>query len=143
MCGQVAIEDFRVKGSKEERIIRILEPIMSQHRLVFDKKPIKDETNQRQITRLTEKRGSLKHDDRVDILASAVHHWENALAISPDQQVQRNRDKETKETIKEWLGNKRILGILGEKVSGAILVNNKELKQPPMNLKDRFKRRLK
>jgi len=142
MCGQVAIEDFRVKGSKEGRIIRILEPIMSQHRLVFDKKPIKDETNQRQITRLTEKRGSLKHDDRVDILASAVHHWDDALAISPDQQVQRNQEKETKQTIKEWLGNKRILGILGERVSGAILVNNKELKQKPVNLKDRFKRRL-
>jgi len=142
MCGQVAIEDFRVKGAKEERIIRTLEPIMSQHRLVFDKKAIKDETNQRQITRITEKRGSLKHDDRVDILASAVHHWESALAISPDQQIIKNQQKETKETIKDWLSNKRVLGLLGDKVSGAVLVNDQPLKKPHINLKDRFKRRL-
>lgn len=142
MCGQVAIEDFRVKGAKEERIIRILEPIMSQHRLVFDKKPIKDEENQRQITRITERRGSLKHDDRVDILASAVHHWTDALAISPDQEIVKNREREAKETIKEWLGNKRVLGILGERVSGAILLNDKAITKSKHNLLDRYKRRL-
>ena len=142
MCGQVAIEDFRVKGSKEERIIRILEPIMSQHRLVFDKKAIRDEENQRQITRITERKGSLKHDDRVDILASSVHHWDDALAISPDQQVIKNQEKETKETIKEWLGNKRVLGILGQRISGAILVNDTALEKPRLNITDRFKRRL-
>ena len=143
MCGQVAIEDFRVKGAKEERIIRILEPIMSQHRLVFNKKAIKDETNQRQLTRITERRGALKHDDRVDILASAVHHWDSALAISPDVQVVKNQERETKKMIKDWLGNKRVIGILGNRISGAILVNDKPVKKNSTNLIDRFKRRYK
>ena len=142
MCGQVAIEDFRVKGNKEKRILSILEPIMSQHRLVFDKKPIRNEENQRQITRITEKKGSLKHDDRVDILASAVHHWDSALAISPDEQVARNLEKEHKEEIKKWLSNKRSIGILGERISGAILIDGKSPKKKQPNLLDRFSRRL-
>ena len=30
MCGQVGIEDYRVTGSKESRIIAALEPVMAQ-----------------------------------------------------------------------------------------------------------------
>ena len=41
-CGQVAIEDFRVTGLKEMRMINALEPVMAQHRLVFNSKAIKD-----------------------------------------------------------------------------------------------------
>jgi len=123
ICGQVAIEDFRVSGAKENRIIRTLEPIMAVHKLIFNTKTIKDPENQKQITRITERRGSLKHDDRVDILASSVAYWQDSLSINPDQQIEKNKELEYKETVKEWLSNKRVLGLLGEKISGAILVN--------------------
>jgi hypothetical protein len=126
LCGQVAVEDFRVSGSKENRIIRNLEPIMSIHKLIFNTKAIKDPENQKQITRITERRGSLKHDDRVDILASAVAYWQDSLSINPDDQIERNKEQEYKEIVKDWMSNKRALGLLGETVSGAILVNGSQ-----------------
>jgi hypothetical protein len=126
LCGQVAVEDFRVSGSKENRIIRNLEPIMSIHKLIFNTKAIKDPENQKQITRITERRGSLKHDDRVDILASAVAYWQDSLSINPDDQIERNKEQEYKETVKDWMSNKRALGLLGESVSGAILINGSQ-----------------
>jgi hypothetical protein len=76
-CGQVAIDEYKVTGQKERRILAALEPIMSQHRLVFDSKAARDETNQRQITRLTDRKGSLTHDDRVDVLSAACSYWEH------------------------------------------------------------------
>lgn len=126
LCGQVAVEDFRVSGSKENRIIRNLEPIMSIHKLIFNTKAIKDPENQKQITRITERRGSLKHDDRVDILASAVAYWQDSLSINPDDQIERNKEQEYKEIVKDWMSNKRALGLLGETVSGAILINGSQ-----------------
>jgi hypothetical protein len=126
ICGQVAIEDFRVSGSKEARIIRILEPIMAVHKLIFNTKAIKDSENQKQITRITEKRGSLKHDDRVDILASSVAYWQDALSIDADSQIEKNKQDEYKQQIKEWMSNKRALGLLGNRISGAILLNGSD-----------------
>lgn len=126
ICGQVAVEDFRVSGSKENRIIRNLEPIMAVHKLIFNTKAIKDPENQKQITRITERKGSLKHDDRVDILSSSVAYWQDSLSINPDHQIEKNKELEYKETVKEWLSNKRVLGLLGEKISGAILVNGSD-----------------
>lgn len=126
LCGQVAVEDFRVSGSKENRIIRNLEPIMSIHKLIFNTKAIKDPENQKQITRITERKGSLKHDDRVDILASAVAYWQDSLSINPDDQIERNKEQEYKEIVKDWMSNKRALGLLGETVSGAILINGSQ-----------------
>jgi hypothetical protein len=126
LCGQVAVEDFRVSGSKENRIIRNLEPIMSIHKLIFNTKAIKDPENQKQITRITERKGSLKHDDRVDILASAVAYWQDSLSINPDDQIERNKKQEYKEIVKDWMSNKRALGLLGETVSGAILINGSQ-----------------
>lgn len=142
LCGQVAVEDFRVTGAKETRIIRSLEPIMAMHKLIFNTKAIKDPENQKQITRITERRGSLKHDDRVDILSSAVSYWQDSLSINPDDQIEKNKEQEYKQTVKEWLSNKRIFGLLGETVSGAIVVNGKPLlnkKEYPKVVKRRLR----
>ena len=77
VCGAIAIEEFRAMGRKESRCIAALEPVMAQHRLVFDKRAICQEETQKQITRIFDKRGALPHDDRVDCLAAAVAHWED------------------------------------------------------------------
>ena len=41
-------------------------------------------------------------------------------------QIEKNKEQEYKNTVKEWLSNKRVLGLLGERVSGAILVNGSQ-----------------
>jgi len=126
-CGQIGIEEYKVTGSKENRILSTLEPIMAQHRLVFDVGVIQDKENQMQITRLQNKRGALKHDDRVDVLSAAVSHWVNALAIDPDRELINKQQEDYKNQIKDWMGNKRALGILGTRLSGAVLLNGKDI----------------
>jgi len=124
-CGQVAIEEYKVSGQKEARILSILEPVMAQHRLVMDTQVIQDKDNQIQITRLQEKRGALKHDDRVDVLAAAVSYWTDALAIDPDREMEQKQQEEYKAQIKEWMSNRRGIALLGDRISGAILLNGK------------------
>ena len=125
-CGQVGIEEYKVSGNKENRIVSTLEPIMAQHRLVFDTEVIMDKENQVQITRMQNKRGALKHDDRVDVLSAAVSYWTDALAIDPDRELQQKRQEEYANQIKDWLSNKRSVGLLGDRISGAVLVNGKD-----------------
>ena len=126
-CGQVAIKEYKVTGNKESRILRTLEPVFAQHRLVFDTKAIQDKENQIQITRITERRGSLKHDDRIDVLSAAVSYWADAIAIDPDTAIKKNQSDEQKKITKDWLSNKRSLGLLGERISGAVLLNGQEV----------------
>ena len=125
-CGQVAIEEYKVTGSKEHRILGILEPVFAQHRLVFNTAAIQDKETQLQITRLSDRRGALKHDDRVDVLAAAVAHWTKALAIDPEQAMKKHVADEQKQAIKDWMSSRRSIGILGDRVSGAVLLNGKD-----------------
>ena len=120
MCGRVAIEEYRVTGQKERRMLSILEPTMAQHRLVFDKKPARDETNQRQLTRLTERRGSLTHDDRVDVLSAACLYWEDRLHVNVDSVIQKRKEQAHMDTIEMWKSDKRIEGLFSAKLSGAL-----------------------
>jgi hypothetical protein len=139
MCNRVAIEEFKVKGNKEKRILDVLEPIMASHRLIFDPRAIKDKENQLQITRMQDKRGAMKHDDRIDILASAVGRWSNEVVVNPDTVIERNKEKEHQETIKQWMGNKRMSVLLGDRYYGQ-KVNGIETTRTPSVL-DRFYRR--
>jgi hypothetical protein len=125
-CGPVAIEEYRVSGSKEARIVSTLEPIMAQHRLVMDTEVVQDKENQIQITRMQNKRGALKHDDRVDVLSAAVSYWTEALAIDPDREMQNKQAEDYQAKIKDWMSNKRAIGLLGDRVSGALLLNGKD-----------------
>lgn len=125
-CGPVAIEEYRVSGQKEQRILNALEPTMAQHRLVFDTEVIIDKENQIQITRMQSKRGALKHDDRVDVLSAAVSYWTDALAIDPDREMQIKKQQDYEAQVKDWMSNKRAIGLLGERISGAVLLNGKD-----------------
>lgn len=104
---KTGIEEVRAKGQKEARIIDILKPVVDQHRLVWSRKVAKDEKNQYQFTRLTRSRGALKHDDRVDALAYAVDHFKELVVMNPDQIIQRNREEEFKQMVKNWETNFR------------------------------------
>jgi hypothetical protein len=106
-CGKVGIEEYRVTGQKELRIISTLEPVMAMHRLVLSRKAIKDQANQMQITRLHRGRGALKHDDRVDVLSAAVEFYKSHMALDTGKASEDIKQKEWEKRIKDWANNFR------------------------------------
>lgn len=103
------IEEYRVSGQKETRIIGKLEPAMSSHRVVIDRALVTaslkgDTTNVYdgffQLTRLTRDRGSLKHDDRIEILSEAVAHWQEQLKVDQEKAEKRAKDRAMEEEIR-------------------------------------------
>lgn len=107
VCGQVGVEEFRVQGQKERRLLDTLEPVIATQRLVMDPRALKDKTNQLQITRLTDQRGALKHDDRVDALAHAVSYYTDMLGVDVDAVIAANEAKAVKEEQKMWADDDR------------------------------------
>jgi hypothetical protein len=84
----VAIDEIRNNVQKEKRIIDTLEPLLNQHRLVVDYGALKRDIEfglsdpksiyysmMYQMTHLTNERGSLVHDDRLDVLALGIAYW--------------------------------------------------------------------
>lgn len=131
ICGRVGIEDYRVSGRKEARIIAALEPTMSQHRLVFNKKTICQEETQKQITRIFDKRGALPKDDRVDVLSAAVSYWEDMLSKDVDLIIAKNQERDRNDLVKTWMNDKRRMGLFSDKLSGALI--NRSLKPVDRN----------
>lgn len=97
----VAIEDHRVTGQKELRIIDTLEPVMMQHRLIVDPRVIEEDyrTSEAdpkysafyQMSRVTRDRGALAHDDRLDALAGAVGYWVEQMARDGKVEAEKHR----------------------------------------------------
>jgi|13_taG_2_1085334.scaffolds.fasta_scaffold01206_6 hypothetical protein len=114
VCGPIAVEDYRVHGAKEARMIASIEPVMAAHRLVMDKKAIRQEETQKQITRLTDLRGALKHDDRVDVLAAACAYWLDHLQVDVDQMAAENMRKAEQDYIDMWTDDIRRGQIIAE-----------------------------
>jgi hypothetical protein len=113
-----SVEEVRVTGQKELRIIDTLEPVMNQHRLVVDQGLIKRDFETAkdpkyslfyQLTRITKDRGALIHDDRLDALAGAVRYWVEQMARDTEKAAQ-----EHKERLLEAELEKFVSGILGE-----------------------------
>ena len=114
ICGPIAVDEYRVSGMKEARMLDNLEPVMAGHRLVFNARAINDEETQKQITRLTNLRGALKHDDRVDVLSAACEHWKSYIQIDVDEMASRNLRKAEDEYIKMWTDDSRRGQMLSE-----------------------------
>lgn len=101
------LEEVRHNIQKEKRIIDTLEPIMNSHRLVVAEQlitkdlssdAIEEERKLKyslfyQMTRLTKDRGSLVHDDRIDVLAMAVAYWVEAMAQDRSKAEVNHREK--------------------------------------------------
>ncbi|SEJ85398.1 phage terminase large subunit [Achromobacter sp. NFACC18-2] len=87
-AGCSVIEAEWARAQKEVRIIDTLEPVMTNHRLVFNESVAKDEVLCYQLTHISRERGCLTHDDRVDALAGAVSHLHKVLAQDVAQAVQ-------------------------------------------------------
>jgi hypothetical protein len=96
------IEEVRSTGQKEARMIDTLEPVISNHKLIVDKKVIENDyksiqhlpIEQRrqyslfyQISHLTRDRGSLRKDDRIDALSMAVARFSEQMAKDAQEAV--------------------------------------------------------
>jgi hypothetical protein len=119
------IEEVRHSIQKEKRIIDTLEPVMNQHRLVVNEKLIKQDYESTsshssekrlqyqlfyQMSRITRGRGSLAHDDRIDVLAMAVSYWTQQMAQDADRRMKVRKDevltKELERFVDSALGRK-------------------------------------
>ena len=106
-CGQVGISEYRVTTSKEQRIIDSLEPAISAHRVVMNRKILKDPDNQYQISRIRPIRGSLKKDDRIDALAATVSYFKDHMAIDIDLYKEKKEKEKHENNVKQWSENFR------------------------------------
>jgi len=104
-----ALEEVRHNIQKEARIIDTLEPVMNQHRLVFDEQVVRDDlkyvaskdTSKEdsakfslfyQMTHITKDRGALRHDDRLDALAGAVAYWTESMGRDQERAVEEHEE---------------------------------------------------
>ena len=116
----VTLEEVRHSKQKELRIIDTLEPVMNQHRLVFDKEVINKDYDsiqkypndiaQRyslfyQMTRITKDRGALAHDDRLDALAMATAYWVEQMATDADDLMVERHNELLDIELDKFIGN--------------------------------------
>lgn len=114
----VTIEEVRHSKQKELRIIDTLEPVMNQHKLIIDPEVIRNdyesvqhhppEKAQRymltyQMTRITKDRGSLAHDDRLDVVAMAVQYWVEQMAADADQLMEDHKQAILEAELEKFL----------------------------------------
>lgn len=118
------VEEVKHTNQKELRIIDVLEPVMSGHRLVVDQKVIERDFETAkdvkyglfyQLTRITRDRGALVHDDRLDALAMAVAYWVEHMARDNDKAMRDIRHNALEDELKKFMR-----GVLG----GPVIRNN-------------------
>ncbi len=109
----VMIEDVRATTNKELRIIETLEPILNQHRLVISKQALIRDADKKgddykfthQLTHITKEKGSLKHDDIVDVIQMGVAYWQESLARDEEDEVARFEEEEIEAELEEFLSD--------------------------------------
>ena len=124
----VTLEEYKVVGQKELRVIDKLEPVMNQHRLVMDKaiverqmEEVPQEAGDRkryyngfyQMAYMTKDRGSLKQDDRIDVLAEAVGYFTKAIDRDTNKAAERTRSNAIDKELKKFLKSARAIGSKG------------------------------
>ena len=111
-CG---MEDVKQSKQKELRVIDTLEPVMNQHRLIIDKGLVERDIRKAmtdgkisyslfyQLTHITKDRGSLVHDDNIDVLALVVGQWTRILVQNPETVYDRYKAKQIEDDINLFL----------------------------------------
>ena len=95
------IEEIKHNIQKEARIIDTLEPVMNSHRLVVDRGVVERDIRKYmsgsehqpyslfyQMSHITRDRGSLLHDDILDVVAMVVAQWVRVLVQNPDKALE-------------------------------------------------------
>jgi hypothetical protein len=114
----IDIEETRASVRKEDRIIDALEPVMNQHRLVFDQKVVEWDysSNQEypaeervlymlfyQMSRMCREKGAVRQDDRLDCLAQGVKYFTDAMGISAHEAVKTRGQEDWQDMMESWL----------------------------------------
>ncbi len=106
----VTVSDW-TNMQKEQRIIETLEPALTSHKMVMDKELAERESRMLdtkysliyQMTHLTNERGCLKHDDRLDSLAGLVSYLQKLLGVDVEEAVRVHREEiEQQEIDARW-----------------------------------------
>lgn len=114
----VAIEEVRSSKQKELRIIDTMEPLMNQHKLVFDAGMVRGDIKESltdpqklpyglmyQITHITRTRGCLGHDDRLDALAIALAAIVETVGMDEDEAYKEFKDQQLQDKLDKFIGN--------------------------------------
>ncbi len=114
----VTLSEVRHSIQKERRIIDTLEPVMNQHKLVIDADAMKRDwesvqsyppeqapqyTLMYQLTRMTQQRGAVRHDDRVDVLAIGVNYWVEQMASDATEIMNDRRERLLDEELEKFV----------------------------------------
>lgn len=109
------IEEVRHHIQKEKRIIDTLEPVLNSHRLVVDEEVIKEDIKVLletpnyslfyQMTRLTKERGSLKHDDRIDVLAMGVNYFVESMSRDEIKALKSHEEELLNQELETFMQN--------------------------------------
>ena len=118
----VTIEEVRHSTQKERRIIDTLEPVMMKHKLVVSPEVIEQDyrTAQKyeqavrlpkmlfyQMTRITNERGCLRHDDRLDALAIAVGYFTEQMARDEEMGIDIIKQDALDQELRRFMDNAR------------------------------------
>jgi len=113
-----AVEELRVSGQKELRILDTLEPVVQQHRLCVDPTVFERDDHRAgtlpelqarrytlayQFTRITREKGCLANDDRIDSLAGAVGLWVDAMAKNVDREKVLADRRQSEKDLRDFL----------------------------------------
>lgn len=113
----VTLEEVWETGQKELRIIDTLEPLLTSHRLIISPEviemdfasiqqyPAEVRSTYRllhQMALISRDRGCLRHDDRLDALASAIRYVVEKLDFDTQVLIEARRRKEHIQGINAW-----------------------------------------
>ena len=116
----IFIEETRANVRKEDRIIDSLEPVINQHRLIFNRSVVewdyKSNPNEApelrllymlfyQMSRMCREKGAVKHDDRLDCLAQGVKYYTDALSISAQEAINTRKKEEWNSMLEDFIDN--------------------------------------
>ena len=134
---KVTINEVRHSVQKEKRILDVLEPVMNRHKLIVDESVIQSDYNSTQhlpadkslkyqlfyqMTRLTRDKGSLAHDDRLDVLAIAVNYWTEQMSRDVDDAMHHHKVERLHRELENFTDH--VLGHHGDRGDSWISTTN-------------------
>ena len=116
----VTINEVRNNIQKEKRIIDVVEPILSGHKIIVDEKVVQSDYSSTQsvnesedvgilrqlfyqMSRLTRDKGSLSFDDRLDALSMAIGYWVDQISRDADRAIYDRKNDLLNEELEKFM----------------------------------------
>jgi hypothetical protein len=118
-CG---LDEVTQHGVKDLRILDILEPVISSHRLIVSRAVIRQDHATAmsrvgesapgfqlfyQMSRIQREPKSLAHYDRLEALSMALNYFDGLMGRNPEQEIDRRKKKDLKDELKSFTRNIR------------------------------------